>query len=262
MPSFERGPKAKSPDGETYNVSQPKKFVEEVEKKPAVAKAFREGARNRAEDIFESGHLKEKIHSGERVLYIGAGTGHVAQYIEEQTGAKAVKVDLADLRTADTKDAKFVQGNARRLPFKDASVDVVCLFDILHHTENQEEILAEAKRVLKPGGRCLLLEDTVPEAYETGAKAKKWLVGKMDDAFNRQPAGVNPHNYHSISDWEIKFHQAGFAVRPDDTQSWHWGLRDFLPGNDRSKRPDRPTIARSFQSTLFEIVKPESEEKK
>ncbi|TAN32159.1 class I SAM-dependent methyltransferase [Patescibacteria group bacterium] len=144
----------------------------------------------------------EKIKRGDAVAYIGTGSGHVPQFIEEQTGAKIFKFDLANLRTPDTKDNKFALANARHLPLADSSLDVVCLFDVLHHTKNQEQILSEARRVLRPGGKLLLLEDTLPEEIniasgvkKTKAKAKKWLVGKMDDLFNLQSKSVNPHNF-------------------------------------------------------------------
>lgn len=264
LPPEVTNPKKKGPelpDKETYDVAGPKKAIKSLEDKPELAEKFRGAALGRAEDIFESGHLKEKIKEGEVVLYIGAGSGHVPQYIEQQTGAKVVKFDLADLRTKDTKDNKFALANARRLPIRDACIDKICLFDILHHTQNQDEILKEALRVLKPGGKCLIMEDAVPESFQKGVGVKKWIVGKMDDAFNRQPKGVNPHNYHSISDWELMFHENGFDVNANDTSSWHWGIPDFM-GADRSKRPDHNTLARPFEATMFEIVKPTEEEEK
>lgn len=259
-----KGPKL--PANETYDVSGPEKFVADLKDKPKTAEAFRKAALGRAEDIFESGHLQEKIKEGEIVLYIGAGTGHVAQHIEQQTGAKVVKFDIADLRTPDTKDRKFAKANARNLPVRDGSVDKICLFDILHHTKNQEEILKEALRVLKPGGKLLVMEDTIPEEINFGAglnavraKIKKMVVGKMDDMFNKQSKGVNPQDYHPISDWELMFHDAGFDVNAEDTTSWHWGIPDFV-GADRKKRPDHNTLARPFEATMFEVTKP-SEEK-
>ncbi len=257
LPSEIIKPKKKSlelPDGETYDVSTARRTVEGVGRNPALAEKFKKAALGRAEDIFESGQLKEKIKEGDVVLYIGAGTGYVPQYIEQHTGAKIIKFDIADLRAADTKDSHYALANARRLPLRDASINTVCLFDILHHTRNQEEILKEALRVLKPGGTCLIMEDTIPESFQKGSGAKKWLVGKMDDVFNLQPRGVNPHNYHSISDWELMLQETGFAVDSNQTKSWHWGVPDFL-GADRAKRPEHTTLSRPFEATMFEVMK-------
>lgn len=238
-------------EGETYDVAGPKRALEN----PKLVEKIVKGARGRANDIVESGQLKERIGEGETVLYVGTGTGHVAQLIEKQTGAKVIKFDLADLRTDDTKDEKFALANARRLPIRDSSVDTICLFDILHHTQNQDEILKEALRALKPGGKCLILEDTIMNPDRKLAGAQKWLTEKADDAFNMQPKGVNPHNNHTIEDWGEIFRELGFAIDEDETAKWYWGPADFL-GAKRDSRPDHNTIARPFESTLFEIKKP------
>lgn len=256
--------KVSSPDvseGETYEFSEIKNFLEKLENDPEKLKKFAAMAEARAKDIFESGHLEEEFKEGDKVLYIGAGTGHVPKYIEDKTGVEIVKVDLKDIRTSDTKDAKFIEANARRLPFPDNSQDTICLFDMLHHTKNQQEILQEARRVLKPGGKLLILEDTIPESFKKGVTTMKGLVGKMDDAFNKQPKGVNPHNYHSVSDWELMLHNEGLDVDANDTKSWYWGPADFLPEAVRPKRPEERTVARPFESTLLKVIKGEEREK-
>ena len=256
IPPEARNFKVKLPDGETYDVSGPSKTLKKIDEDDSLAERFDEAALERAEDIFESGHLLSRIKKGETVLYIGTGSGHVADHIEKETGAKIIKFDLADLRTpADIKDDKFALANARRLPVKDNSLDTICLFDLLHHTLNQNDILKEALRVLKPGGKLLIMEDTIPEKFQKGVKFKKWIVGKMDDILNKQPTGANPHNYQSISDWEILLHKVGFNIDSNKTFSWHWGIPDLV-GADRTKRPDHNTLLRPFEATMFEAIKP------
>ena len=251
------------PGGETYDVRGPKKMLEKLKGNPTLAKKVAEGAVGRAEDIVESGRLTERIKKNDVVVYFGTGTGHVAKEIEKQTGAKVFKFDLADLRTPDTKDDRFALANARQMPLADNAVDVVCLFDILHHTKNQDEILKEALRVLKPGGRCLIMEDTIPESFDETmlASVRKFLAPKSDDLFNAQPSGVNPHGYHSVSDWELIAHDLGFAVDANTTNSWHWGVPDFL-GSSRKTRPAQPSYVRPMQATMFEFKKPEPNIKK
>ncbi|MBU1179623.1 class I SAM-dependent methyltransferase [Patescibacteria group bacterium] len=260
----ENMPERKTPDKETYNTDEIEKYLAELEKDPKKLEKFGEMAEARAKDIYESGGFENEFQAGDLVLYAGAGTGHVPKYIEERhEDIKMVKIDLADIRTSDTKEGetRYAKANVRNLPFEDNSLDTVCLFDILHHTENQEEILKEARRVLKPGGKILILEDTIPEPYKRGADTMKKLVGKMDDMFNKQAKGVNPHNYHSISDWEIMFHKQGFDVDANDTKSWYWGPRDFLPEKMKGERPESRTLGRPFESSLFKIIKGEEPEK-
>ena len=101
---------------------------------------------------------------GKRVLEIGVGMG--SDFVRwVRAGATASGIDLtaraieitrarldslslaADLRVAD----------AESLPFDDGSFDIVYSWGVLHHTPRTEEAIAEALRVLAPGGRLRLM---------------------------------------------------------------------------------------------------------
>jgi SAM-dependent methyltransferase len=56
------------------------------------------------------------------------------------------------------KNIEWKRGELEKLPLKDASVDVALLSQALHHAASPERGLAEAVRIVKPGGRVLLLE--------------------------------------------------------------------------------------------------------
>jgi len=73
------------------------------------------------------------------------------------------------------------RGVLERLPMKDGSVDLALLSQALHHAEHPDRALAEAARILRPGGRLLVLE--LREHGETWVRAKlgdRWL-GFSDD---------------------------------------------------------------------------------
>lgn len=58
----------------------------------------------------------------------------------------------------DTDPTKvFHQGGAERLPFEDAKFDVVTLLNVLEHVPDQRPVLREALRVLRPGGKLLII---------------------------------------------------------------------------------------------------------
>jgi SAM-dependent methyltransferase len=65
------------------------------------------------------------------------------------------------------------QGELEKLPIADRTIDIALLSQALHHAEDPERALAEARRILKPGGRVLILE--LREHDE------QWVKGKLGD---------------------------------------------------------------------------------
>lgn len=101
------------------------------------------------------------------VLDIGCGTGVLASCIAEALpGASICGVDLVPEMIAGGRgrwetmpDRGFpVQGDSERLPFSDGAFDVVTCTNSFHHYPHQDRAVAEMRRVLKPGGRLLLLD--------------------------------------------------------------------------------------------------------
>jgi len=99
-----------------------------------------------------------------RVLEIGAGTGaNLALYgsIDSLVATEPYTPMLRRLqRAADERmpRAQVVQAPAEDLPFDDASFDTVVSTLVLCGVDDQARALAEARRVLRPGGRLLFLE--------------------------------------------------------------------------------------------------------
>jgi SAM-dependent methyltransferase len=209
----------------------------------------------RARDIYKNGGLDKLIGPQDRVLYIGVGSGHVAHLIESGTGAKVFKLDLNDIRSPDVNGDRFILGNARHLPLRDNAYDVVTMFDMLHHCRDQEDLIIEARRVLKPRGTLLLLEDTLPDKQDLLRSAIVSLVSRVDDVVNQQPSCINPHNYHSVSEWQGLLIGLGFDPSSIDTQSWYWGITNFLPATLRPDRVHHRTIDRPFESTRMVFIK-------
>jgi ubiquinone/menaquinone biosynthesis C-methylase UbiE len=98
------------------------------------------------------------------VVEIGAGTGLSFRHYPAGLQVLATEPDphmlKAARRAARTADAKLTleQAPAEALPLGDASVDTVVSVLVLCSVADQAVALAEANRVLKPGGRLLLLE--------------------------------------------------------------------------------------------------------
>ena len=91
------------------------------------------------------------------VLDLGCGAGFLSNYLAARghrvRGLDADAESLAVARAYDrTGTAQYQRGDACALPYPDASFDVVCAMDLLEHVEDPARLVAEASRVLAPGG--------------------------------------------------------------------------------------------------------------
>ncbi len=95
---------------------------------------------------------------GRELVDIGGGTGNYALALAHE-GWQPTVVDRSAqmLAQASAKGLETVRANATRLPFTDASFDAAMLVSMLHHLDDPAHALAEAKRVLRPGGRLAVM---------------------------------------------------------------------------------------------------------
>lgn len=101
---------------------------------------------------------------GKRVLDVGCGNGYVLSHYARQ-GADTYGIDLTKtavnlsrrrFELADL-DGHFVVGSAEDLPYPSGSFDGVCSMGVLHHTPDTPRAVAELRRVLKAGGRLIVM---------------------------------------------------------------------------------------------------------
>jgi SAM-dependent methyltransferase len=95
---------------------------------------------------------------GRRLADIGGGTGNYSRALRGE-GWDPVVVDRepAMLAQAAAKGLDTVAGDAQQLPLDDESVDGAMLVSMLHHVEEPARALAEARRILRPGGRLAVM---------------------------------------------------------------------------------------------------------
>jgi len=80
------------------------------------------------------------------------------------------------------KNVEWTRGELEKLPLDDASVDVALLSQALHHAEDPRAALAEAVRIVRPGGRVLLLElRRHQEHWVRERLGDKWLGFEEDE---------------------------------------------------------------------------------
>ena|SRR5688572_5352322 len=92
----------------------------------------------------------------ERALDVGAGRGAFAAELRALCGeVVALDLDAEALGACrESRRARAVLGDSVRLPFVARSFDLVCLFDVLEHLDDDAAALREVRRVLRPGGLC------------------------------------------------------------------------------------------------------------
>ncbi len=89
-------------------------------------------------------------------------------------------------------------------PFKDEEFDVVMFIDVLHHSDKQSQLLAEAKRVSK---RYVLVKD-----HLLGGSISKILLKSMDWIGNKSYGVSLPYHYLKPPEWYDLFARAGFEI--------------------------------------------------
>ncbi len=146
-----------------------------------------------------------------RVLEVGVGTGvNLPLY---PSGATVVAIDLSApmLRRARRRPARArvraVQADIHHLPFRDGAFEVVTGSLVFCSVAEPERALGEVYRVLRPGGRLLLLEHTRgrgPGAWLTDRLHPLWLAWNGVCHLNRETARV--------------VRQAGFRLRREESR--------------------------------------------
>lgn len=98
---------------------------------------------------------------GPDLVDVGGGTGNYARALRDE-GWRPLVVDrsAAMLARARAKGLATLEADAQALPLPDASADAVTLVSMLHHVDDPAAALAEARRVLRSGGRLALMAFT------------------------------------------------------------------------------------------------------
>lgn len=139
----------------------------------AAETAERFGIRRAVED-FAAKHLPANAH----VLEVGSGAGSLQDVVADYTG-----LDIS--ATARSKYHKrFVQADARAMPFPDGEFDGLWSVWVLEHIPNPEQALREIRRILKPGGVAFLFPawsctDLAADGYAVRPYSDFGLGGKL-----------------------------------------------------------------------------------
>jgi ubiquinone/menaquinone biosynthesis C-methylase UbiE len=189
------------------------------------------------------------LRSGEHVLDVGTGPGLLARGMAQIVGESGhvegidsadAMVALASERCRELSQINVAIGDAKKLAFPDASFDAVVCTQVLLYVPEVQAALDEMLRVLKPGGRAVIIEtdwrglvvnsaypDTTEELIQSWDAAvasprlppvldnmlvRAGFQGRTVEAFPVLLTDYIPHNYaytmsHSLADYAVKQHK-------------------------------------------------------
>jgi len=142
------------------------------------------------------------LHPGETVLDLGSGAGADVLISARRVapGGRAIGLDMTDemlalaranAAAADVENVEFVKGYLEEIPLPDASVDVVISNCVINLAADKRVVLAEAARVLRPGGRFavsdVIADDDMDDATRTDMQ--QWtgcIAGALTEAEFRE----------------------------------------------------------------------------
>jgi SAM-dependent methyltransferase len=183
------------------------------------------------------------LRPGELLLDVGAGGGRHAREAQAR-GARVIALDLSrDSLDRDTASL-CIQADALRLPLAGGCADRVILSEVLEHIPHDAGAIAEAWRVLRPGGRL-------------GVSVPRWLPERVCWLLSRE--------YHDVPGGHVRIYRgdelerrvraAGFEPRgrhhAHALHAPYWWLR-CLVGVDR---PDHPVVSRYHDLLMWDMFK-------
>ena len=198
-----------------------------------------------------------ELHAGEVVLDLGSGGGIDVLLSAKRVGpkGKAYGLDMTDemlalarenQRKAGVKNAEFLKGEIEHIPLPDASVDVIISNCVINLSADKDRVLAEAFRVLKPGGRFavsdVVVRGEVPPAIRRNVEL--W-IGCVAGALEEQ-------------EYRDKLAKAGFeSINVEPTRVYRVeDARDFLAAQGVDAESIAPHVDGKFMSAFVRAVKP------
>ena len=153
------------------------------------------------------------------VLDVGTGTGHTAFALAPQV-RQVIATDITQEMLLEgrklqvengIRNVEFREVDAHHLPFDDATFDIVTCRRAAHHFADVVQALSEMQRVLKPGGRLVIDDRSVPEDDFVDA-----TMNHLDVLHDRSHV-----REYRPSEWERLLLAAGFVVETIEPYTRH-----------------------------------------
>lgn len=152
---------------------------------------------------FISHMLEPFVVSGSAVLDIGAGNMLISKNLNKTRKTNVHGIDIIDMNLTNLPHKIFDGSN---IPYENKCFDYALFIGVLHHLENQEQLLNEASRVTK--SKIIIFEDIYKDPL-----GKLWV--KIRDILGNIPEEPNMNfalNFRSDAEWENLFEKLGLKI--------------------------------------------------
>jgi sarcosine/dimethylglycine N-methyltransferase len=161
-----------------------------------------------------------RIAAGTRVVDFCAGLGGPSRYLAHRYGADVTGIELTPARVKGAEEltrrvglqdrVRVSEGDVMQVPLTDGSVDVVISQEALLHVSDKPRALAEAYRILKPGGRIVFTDWVAHRPLDEADKALMWQ-------------GMAVRDLYSLPIYADLVGKAGFTVISAEDLTQEWG---------------------------------------
>lgn len=199
------------------------------------------------------------LRPGEVVLDLGSGGGIDVLLSAKRVGpeGKAYGLDMTDemlelarrnQAEAGISNAEFFKGEIENIPLPDASVDIIISNCVINLSTDKDRVLAEAFRVLKPGGRFAVADIVLTRPASDGVRENLSLwAGCVAGALE-------------IEEYKLKLTRAGFAdAEVEIVKTYSLQDADGLVPDEVARRLGQESVAElmsSFVSAFVRAAKP------
>ena len=200
-----------------------------------------------------------KLNAGETVLDLGSGGGIDVLLSAQRVGptGRAYGLDITDemlelanenKRKSGLENVDFLRGEMEHIPLPDNSVDVIISNCVINLSADKDQVLREALRVLKPGGRFAVSDvvtrgEMLPEIRQNVLLWVGCVAGALEE--NEYRAKLAAAGFEKIE------MEATRIYRMDDA-------REFLSGQNIDVDAIAPQVDGKFMSAFVRAVKPQS----
>ena len=158
-----------------------------------------------------------------KILEVGCGTGYVSSYLAHKGYVVTGCEYYGEALNLAWPGFEKVQGDAVNLPFDDNTFDVVCLFDVIEHFQEDLLLLKEAKRVLKKNGIIALTVPAMEELWsyidEEAHHKRRYTKVALGNVLSK--AGLSPLTMRYL------FMSLYFPMKYLRSRKKRWGVEDF-----------------------------------